>query len=222
MANFLEQLLGLGQGDPLQQASRNNWDMLGSYDTRANLAVDRGVTEGNGILEQMRGLYQPLSGATNLYADAIGLNGAEGGARANGAYQESPGFQHSLGTGLQALDRRRAAAGSFQSGGADIDTMDYATGLASRDHGSWLDRLMGASGTALSGQASALGGMANLNANATNRRGDIIDGLTSGYLSANNQAATGEQQNMQGVAGLGSNLFSLAGRFAGGGGFGGF
>lgn len=219
MAGFLEQLLGLGQGDPLKDAAKNNWDMLGSYDTRANTVVNNGVAEGRSYLDQLAGLYKPLAGATSTYADAIGLNGADGSARAGESFTTSPGYDFQLNQGLQALDRRRAAAGSFQSGGADIDTMTYATGLADQSYNSWLDRLMGASNTALTGQGNAITGNVNLTNDATNKRLGIVEDLASGYMAANNQTAAGDQQNAQGMAGLGSNLFKLGGRALGFGGF---
>ena len=79
--------------------------------------------------------------AAGTYSDALGLGGAEGNARAVGAFRTSPGYDFMVDEGLNALDRRAASRGMLASGNNQIDTMRYMGGVADQEYGSWLDRL---------------------------------------------------------------------------------
>lgn len=219
MFDFLGDLLGLNQGDPLIDAANQNKEIIGDYDKRGQKIIKTGYTRAEDFLRRGSNLYAPLSGATGMYADAIGLNGDAGAARATDAFKTAPGYDFQMNQGLQALDRRRAAAGSFQSGGADIDTMTYATGLADQAHSSWLDRLSGASSTALAGQSGAMNNLANLMTGTASQRLGLAGDVSSALLGVNNQRAEGESANKQGMAGLGGNLLGMAGKAFGWGGF---
>jgi len=181
-----------------------------------------------GYLNETRDLYRPLQAlgekATNLYSDSLGVNGAEGNARASSAFTTGPGYQFNMDQGLQALERRAAAQGRLQSGQTGIDTLGFAQGLASQEYGGWQDRVAGLGslwGQGIAGEAGALGDLAN----NENRLGQNIsaanDSFISGILGANKQIAEGyEAQNaakdaMKGsLLGLGGKLL---GSFAGGG-----
>ena len=96
------------------------------------------------------GAYAPLGEladrygeGSRLYADALGINGAEGAARARAAFQGGPGWETQLDTSLDALNRRRNAAGSLFSGNADADAIKLGSDYA--DQG-WKDWLAGLSG----------------------------------------------------------------------------
>lgn len=210
MFDFLGDLLGLNKGKATKAAADKNTGIINGYDAQGNAIIDAGSQKAGGYLGQAAGLYDPIKGSTGLYADALGLNGAEGAGRANEAFTTSPGYGFTLDQGLQALDRRRAASGSFQSGGADIDTMTYATGLAGQEHGNWLDRLGGLSNTALAGQTGALNNLANLATGTASQKLGLAGEVASGHMGANNQYAQGEEANKAGIAGFGSNLAKLA------------
>lgn len=77
----------------------------------------------------------------DLYADANGLNGPEGVARAQQAFQTGPGYQFQLDQGLQALNRSAAAGGMGASGNALLEAQRYGQGLANQEWGSYLSRL---------------------------------------------------------------------------------
>lgn len=62
------------------------------------------------------------------------------------AFQKTPGFQHALDTGKQAIERRFAANGMGNSGNVLAELMKYGTGLASQEYGSTLDRFAGLAG----------------------------------------------------------------------------
>lgn len=219
MFDFLGDLLGLNQGDPLKEASSLNKKVIGRYDKQGNQIIDAADDRAGGYLEQVMGLYQPYAGATGMYADAVGLNGADGSARAQNAFTTSPGYDFSLNQGLQALERRASSMGSYQSGGTSAGILDYATGRANQEYGSWLDRLGGMSNTALSGQSGALNNLANLATGTGQQRLGLAGDVASGYMAANNQFAEGEGANKKGIAGLGGTLFNMAGKAMGWGGF---
>src|SRR5262245_61552798 len=67
------------------------------------------------------GYYDPLYGTASrgydAYADAMGLNGADGNARAQAAFFAGPGYGAQLQAGLDAIDRGAAARGTLSSGG---------------------------------------------------------------------------------------------------------
>ncbi|WP_336802504.1 hypothetical protein [Kaistia sp. MMO-174] len=135
--------------------------------------IDTGVANANQDYSSALGLYSGLSDTFNkgvgLYADALGLNGADGNARATSSYQAGPGYQYATDQALQALERRAAAQGQLGSGQTGLDTINAVYGLANQDYGSWLDRLSGYNtyaGQAADSQANIYGSMAGLDANA--------------------------------------------------------
>lgn len=219
MLGFLGDLLGLNAGKSVIDAAGQNQGLAYYYDKRGGDIIDKGEYDARGYLDQVAGLTKPLAGATGMYADALGLNGAEGRDRTTQAFRADPGYGFQMDQGLQALDRRRAAAGSFQSGGADADTLAFSQGLADQSYNSWLDRLNGASNTAISGQTGALNNLANLATGASSQRLGLAGDVTSALMAANNQNAQGEEANKAGIASLGSNLMGLAGKAFGWGGF---
>jgi hypothetical protein len=219
MLGFLGDLLGLNAGNATMDAANQNDAEIGKYEKRANTLIDTGAKKAGGYLGQVSGLYKPIAGATRMYADAMGLNGAGGNARATGAFQTNPGYEFQRDQGIQAIDRAQAARGSFQSGGAMADVLGFSQGLADQSYGTWLDRLGGLSDTALSGQTGALNNMANLATGATSQKLGVASDVVNGRMAANNQHAQGNEANKAGIASLGGNLLGMAGKAFGWGGF---
>jgi len=226
MLGWLGDLLGLNSGDPAISAGWENKTTLGGYDTRGNAIIDAGAAQAGGHLQQVTDMYSPLAklatGAGNLYGDALGINGADGSARAKSAFTTNPGYDFARDEGLKAVERRRSAGGSWDSGGTDIDTMTYATGLADQSYGSWLDRLANPGSIisgAIPGMAGALNNQGNLATGTATQKLGVTSDVVNGFLGATNQMAEGESANKAGVAGLGKNLMSMAGKAMGWGGF---
>ena len=86
-------------------------------------------------------VYQGNLKGFSSYGDALGLGGADGHARAREAFRTSPGYEFSLNSGLDALDRRAAARGQLASGNTNLDTINYAKGLADQEWGNYVSRL---------------------------------------------------------------------------------
>jgi hypothetical protein len=80
------------------------------------------------------------------------------------AFFESPDYQFNLAEGQKAIDRSAAARGGLLSGGAVKEGERYASGLASREYASFIDRLMQQAGLGSTGiGASASAGMQTAN-----------------------------------------------------------
>ena len=170
-----------------------------------------------GLLDQFEQKYgttfdpstaQATAGA-NLYADALGINGAGGNARATGAFQAGPGYGFAMDQGLQALQRSAAAGGMLASGNTLTAATQYGQGLANQEYGNWLGRLspyVGEQRTGLENQA-ALGSL-----------------ITTGRLENNNARAEGIQSGINGrqtaIGGMLSNAGSALGQAVGYGAYG--
>lgn len=218
MASFLSTLFG---GGAEKEAAEKNRQLYGQYQTAGQGYLDSGLAGSKDALATAKGEFQPLSAlyskGSGLYADALGINGAEGNTRATSAFQAGPGYQFSLDQGLDALNRRRAAGGMVNSGNADIDALKFGQGLANQEYGGWLSNLSGYDNKALT-TAGAMAGvdtnLANLyQGDATNRIG-LQGNTTSGMAGANNTQAAGEAAGAKNLLGAGLSLATLA---AGGG-----
>lgn len=173
-------------------------------------AIDTGVSNANADYASALGGYSGLSDTFNkgstMYANALGLNGAEGNAAATGAYTTGPGYQFAVDQALQAVERRAGAQGRLGSGQTGIDTINIAYGIANQDYGAWLDRLGGydnkALGTADS-KANIYGNMANTDYNAGTAKAGY------GWNAATGQAGA-EADFQKGKDATGANIIGAA------------
>lgn len=204
MASWLDNLLGLNQGDPLLDAANKNRGVINQLDTTGTGYLN----EAKDITGDFLNLGKAGAGA---YADATGVNGAAGNAAALDRFQTGPGYQFGLDQGLQALQRTASSQGRLQSGNTDIDLLQYGVKSANDEWGKYVDRLGGYN--SMYGQG--VGG-------ATKSLGDLTSfksGITSDLISSNNQTAEGESTNNAGWGNLLGNLASIGGKFMGYGGF---
>ena len=221
MASFLGALFG---GEAEKEAAAQNRALYEDYLGKGTGYLNTALDASKGYLNRAVEGFAPLAdigkkygAGTDLYLDALGVNGADGNARASGAFQAGPGYEFTLDQGIDAINRRRAAGGMLGSGNADVDAIKYATGLADTTYGNWLKNLSGlvspeltATAGAASGQAGAFGSLANLSQlDAANRIG-LLGNFTSGTASANNMEAAGEAKGAGNLLGFGMNLGKLA------------
>ena len=85
-----------------------------------------------------------------------------GHARARAAFRTSPGYDFSLNSGLDALDRRAASRGKLASGNTNLDTINFAKGLADQEWGNYVSRLapyLTGAQTATAGRAGVATGL---------------------------------------------------------------
>lgn len=226
MASFLSTLFG---GGAEAEAANKNRALYDAYKTEGTSNINAGYDTARGDLGNALGAYEPLAAlgkkygaGTDLYMDALGVNGPGGNARATGAFQAGPGYEFTLNSGLDALNRRRAAGGMLDSGNADLDAIRFGTGLADQTYGDWLTRLGGfvspelsAASGAATGQAGVHGGLAGLEVGRASDLTNVLGSVTSGHANANNLQAQGEAAGARNLLGLGTSLLGLG---TGGGG----
>jgi hypothetical protein len=178
----------------------------GTHGALGQLAQARTDLTGNG------GAFHPLAelGArfgqgSQLYADALGLNGAEGNARASSAFQAGPGYQFALSQGLDAVNRAANARGQLNSGNTDVDALKFGQGLAGQTYQQWLGNLSPYNQLELSATSGAATGNAGINQNVANL------GVTGANI------LSGAGQNKANVAsGQGNTLADIASKYYGG------
>lgn len=204
---------------------QQGYDALsGQYDA-ARGAINTGANTAQGY-------YQPLLQSTGAgsaaYGDASGANGAAGLQRATDNFKNSGqygAYGFTLGQGLQALDRTHAAAGNLNSGNADTDTLNYATGLAGTQYNNYLTGLnpyLGANANAVGGAAGVATGQGNNVATVDVNQGNAANANYTGQ-GASNAAATMNNYNVGAnqLNALTGGLGFLAGGAKGQGGVGG-
>ena len=233
MASFLSTLFG--GGAEKEAANKNN--IIGQVAHDRNMGfLDTGLGKSSGYLNSALGAYTPLSdlassyrGASDLYMNALGVNGADAARTAQQSFTNNPGYEAAVDAGLSAINRRRAAGGMLGSGNADLDALTFGQNLQNQQYGSWLDRLSGlnnnalaATGTAAAGQAGAYGSLSDLyGQDAANRIG-VTNGLATGMMQGNQQIAQGQASGARNLLNAGMGLASLAMGGRGGGIGGGF
>jgi hypothetical protein len=217
-------------GDALRTGFAGAQDQLGQGYGAATGAINQGAGGALGYLDQGQqgamgqlgqargdltangGAYAPLSALASqygqgagLYADALGINGAGGNARAVSAYQHGPGFESGLNMGIDAINRRRNAAGSLNGGNADRDAQIFGMDYQNQDYGKYLDRLSAYNPLQLSATQGAAAGNAGINSTLAN-----LGVAGAGLLNSGGRDRAGV------ATGQGNSLADLANRYYGG------
>jgi len=216
-------LLDAFTGKPAKQAAAANKAEYEKYGTESMGDLDTGFAGAMPELDNAVGAWSPLSSlgtkygkATDLYSDALGVNGAEGNARATGAYQTSPGY---AGMRDEAIEQTMRNASRMGGGGNVFQAVtDRASDLANRQYDSWLTKLGGfvnpelsATSGAAAGKAAGYGAKAGLwQTDAQNRIG--VRGNVAGGIANSNTAAANAQ--MQASGNFWNGLMSLGGNVA--------
>lgn len=220
MASFLSTLFG---GGAEKEAADKNRELYNTYQTQGAGYLDSGYQTARGDLNNALGSYAPLSalggkygGASSMLLNALGVNGASGNAAAQSAFTNNPGYTSGLDAGLDAINRRRAAAGMLGSGNADQDAQTFGQNLQNQQYNTWLSSLgsfvnpeLAATSGAATGQAGVYGGMGTLATNNAQNQVGLLGNTTSGLTSANNLQAQGESAGAKNLLGLGTSLLSL-------------
>lgn len=212
---FLGALTGSDVGKATKAAANQNKGLITNFQNTGNNIINTGEAKSEGALNSAIGAYQPWvtsGGAANtMYANANGLNGADGNAAATSAFQAGPGYQFAMDQGTQAALRGASAAGMLNSGNTLTALNEYGQGVANQEFNSWLDRLNGMSTQGLqaaAGQASGYGAKSELYQNTAGDRLGLESGVTQGLLGVNNQIAQAKEAK---TAAQGSFLGNLIG-----------
>lgn len=226
-------LFDIFTGDSARRAAEQNRQLLTANKAEGTTALQTGQTNSLGALDAAASAYQPLSalgskygGGTSLYLDSLGINGAEGNARATGAFQAGPGYNWRVDQALDGVNRKANATGGLMGGNTLAALSDRAGNLASEEYGSWQDRLGGlispelaATGAAATGVAGANTNKAGVYANTANSIANLGTKTTEGIAGQNTQeanavtAANGNlwRMGLQGATALASGGTSLLG-----------
>jgi len=218
-------ILDLFTGDADRRAAEANKALAAQYKTDALGAQQTGYDTGTAAIDKSVAAFDPLVSlgqkygrAGDLNLDALGVNGAEGTARATGAFQTTPGYDLTQKAALEAIDRRRAGSGMYASGNADIDTANWVTkNLYETQYAPWLSNLAAAgreggqyTTTAAGGQAGGYTNLASLAGKYADNQSNIFNNVTQTGIGANNQIAAGEVAAGKNLLGAGLSLASLA------------
>jgi hypothetical protein len=164
------------------------------------------------------GAYSPFSTLSSGYAgtagqaqqaqaDALGLNGPEGYARAISGFQTGPGYDFQVSQGVDAASRAANAAGGGNAFGGNLlkASQDYGSNLANQTYQQYLTNLQGVQSLyaplAEQGTAAAASGIGQAN-------------LTGGTAGANIYTGTGKNlaDLYSSTGGTGANLYSSTGK----------
>jgi hypothetical protein len=175
---------------------------LGSYNKAANQATaytGAGVENMKKYSEQAVGQLSPYNkagtSALSMYQNMLGL-GEQGSAGMN-AYQQTPGYQFRMQSGLDALDKSAAASGSLLSGAQQKALTEYGQNFGTNEYqnslnnvGSLMNQGYNAatsSGNYLMGTGSnisgAYSGLGNTLAQTYAAKGQAKTGMFGGAMS---------------------------------------
>lgn len=181
---------------------------------QATAQVNRGYDRADGAVGEARtgaqGYLQPYGEGgvryNALYQDAMGLNGAEGGQRAQSAYTaaQNPYLDYEQGRAENALMRSFNARGQSNSGASSLAAARARMDLGYRDRENWMSRLGQQQGQGL----QVAGQQAGIETGYGDRMADLATGR-AGTLAANSINYGNALASTRGI-GV-NNLMSLAG-----------
>jgi hypothetical protein len=203
-------------GDSAKEAAEKNAALLQQNQAAGTATLQGGQTNSLASLDKAGGYYAPLAAkygaGSNLYLDSLGVNGAEGNARATGAFQAGPGYQYQVNQALDQTNRAAAATGSLAGGNTLAALSDRAGNMANQEYGNWQTRLGGLISpemSAVSGQAGAEASKVPVYQGTANSIAGLGTNTTNGIANQNTQAANAEMQGSGNLWGLGLGLAKL-------------
>jgi len=151
------------------------------------------------------------------YQGQFGSNGQLTGVSGQGFQfnpsnlENTPGYQFTLGQGLNAVNNQQSAMGLNNSGAQGKALANYATGLAQNTYNQQYQNALNTYQT----NASQLGGLLNLGQNAAagvgnaayNAYGAMGNAASAGTVAAGNQASN-TFNSLLGAAGTGAKIYS--------------
>ena len=210
-------------GNALSGAADKNRATYQQYQTDATNVLDQARKDASGAIMSGVDAYTPLAAlgqrynaAGGLALDALGVNGADGNARAVAAYRSSPGYQFAT---SQALDAATRAGNAMGATGNTLDEVTRrAAGYADQGYGNWLNNLGGYSQQGLSatsgaaqGQAGGYYNLANMYGQNADARAGVLGTAAGGIANSNMTAA---QAATQASSQFWSSLMNMAGNIA--------
>jgi hypothetical protein len=161
---------------------------LSNYNKGANAATAQ-TQEG---IKEIKSSLSPYTtagtSALSMYQNMLGL-GSQGAAGMN-AYQQTPGYQFRMQSGVDALDKSAAASGTLMSGAQQKALTEYGQNFATNEYQNSLANVAGLTNLgygAASNQASSIsnlyGSLSNTLAQTYAAKGQAQSGLISGIMN---------------------------------------
>lgn len=186
-------------GDPAKKAAEENSRLLQQNKVDGTNVLNTGQTNSLASLDKAGSYYAPLSqkygAGTNLYLDSLGVNGADGNARATGAFQAGPGYQYAVDQSLDGINRHAAATGGAYGGNTLAALSDRAGNMANQEYGNWQSKLGGLISPemqAVSGQAGAEANKVPVYQGTANSIAGLGTSTANGVAGQNTQAANAQ------------------------------
>lgn len=210
-------------GKSAKDAAAANTAAYNKYGTDSNQYLDKGMSSEIPELDNAVGAYAPLSDlgskygkGTDAYMDALGINGAEGNARAVDQFHEAPGYRYQVD---QAVDQVARNANRYGAGGNEIAAVSDRAGnmadAAWQAHlgalGGFVNPELSATGTAAAGKAAGYGAKAGAYATDANNRVGVAGNIASGVANSNTASANAQ---MAASGNFWNGLMSLGGNVA--------
>jgi hypothetical protein len=213
------------------QGLKNSVGALGnarsSYATGLNNQVNSINTGANDAINRLGGavdLYRPAYArgeqAGGTLADSLGLNGAEGNARAVSQFQAGPAYQWQVDQATDAAARKASALGIAGSGNTLTALANLGSNLANKEYGGWQDRLTGMSNQGQQA-AGAMSGLMSQQAGYDYGRGQSLSNAygqnasnIAGTYGAEANLYSQDAQNRAGTAQWAGNQIAQAGQNA--------
>lgn len=191
-------------------------DLSGQY----SQGRDALTTSSNAALQPLNTVFGQSQAGSNAYADATGVNGSDGAARARTAFTSQPGYTEGLNLTLDQNDRRNASRGMLTSGNTLADTAKLATDYASTKYGDYVSKLqpyLGQGTSAATGIAAVDTGLGTGLNTSFQKQGDAANASQTGQGNAQAAADLNNynvSNNMWGALMQGGKLLAGAGGFA--------
>lgn len=191
-------------------------NQVNSINTGANDAISRL----GGAIDLYRPAYARGEQAGGTLADSLGLNGAEGNARAVSQFQAGPGYQWQVDQATDAAARKASALGIAGSGNTLTALAKLGSNLANQEYGGWQDRLTGMSNQGQQA-AGSMSGLMSQQAGYDYGRGQSLSSAygqnardIAGTYGAEANLYSQDAQNRAGTAQWAGNQIAQAGQNA--------
>lgn len=219
---------------PAQQAATDAKAGYAAGETNASTELTKGQTGADALYGKAYAPFASLIDSTGkgagTYADAVGVNGADGIARAGSTFKALPGYSGGLTTGIDQVMRTNARAGNLGGGNNTADEIRFASDYDNQKYGNYVSSLapyLGANQSAISGGAGVLGTQAAADLGVAGKKADNIYNASVGAGNAQAQADLAPynaSQNfwsaLMGLGNMGAKAFGGKGGSAAAGGSG--
>lgn len=213
-------------GGGVRDAANENMAAFDALKKQGMGYLDKGLQGSTGAVNTGMGAFGGLAdkygGATNMWLNALGVNGQQGTQNAQNAFTAGPGYQWMMDQALDAVNRGAGARGMLRSGNTMADTVTRASGLAGQEYNNWLNNLskgIAPETAAVSGQGDLSKTLANLYQTDASNRVGLATNVAGGIANQNSMGANAQMQGAGNLVNAGLNTLKL---FSGMGGYGGF